>query len=81
MRSKIVSRSHLNELGLELNLLQFVESNISEENYGDNIHGNLFEALIGAIFLDRGYPYCKKFIFQKVIDPHVDLEKLKNKSY
>ena len=79
MRSKIVSRSHLNELGLELNLLQFVESNISEENYGDNIHGNLFEALIGAIFLDRGYAYCKKFIFQKVIDPHVDLEKLKNK--
>ena len=79
MRSKIVSRSHLNELGLELNLLQFVESNISEENYGVNIHGNLFEALIGAIFLDRGYPYCKKFIFQKVIDPHVDLEKLKIK--
>lgn len=79
MRSKIVSRNHLNELGLELNLLKFVESNISEENYGDNIHGNLFEALIGAIFLDRGYPYCKKFIFEKVVEPHVDLERLKNK--
>ena len=79
MRSKIVSRNHLNELGLELNLLQFVDSNISEENYGDNIHGNLFEALVGAIFLDRGYPHCKKFIFQNVIEPHVDLEKLKNK--
>tara|TARA_B100001287_G_scaffold38294_1_gene27596 strand:+ start:253 stop:999 length:747 start_codon:yes stop_codon:yes gene_type:complete len=79
MRSKIVSRSHLNELGLELNLLQFIESNISEDNYGDNIHGNLFEALIGAIFLDRGYPYCKKFVFEKVINPHVNLERLKNK--
>ncbi len=79
MRSKIVSRSHLNELGLELNLLKFVESNISEENYGANIHGNLFEALIGAIFLDKGYPYCKKFIYDKVINPHVDLERLKNK--
>ena len=79
MRSKIVSRNHLNELGLELNLLKFVESSISEENYGENIHGNLFESLIGAIFLDRGYPYCKSFIFQKVINPHVDLEKLKNK--
>ena len=53
MRSKIVSRNHLNELGLELNLLEFVDANISEENYGDNIHGNLFEALIGAIFLDQ----------------------------
>ncbi len=48
MRSKIVSRNHLNDL-------------------------------IGAIFLDRGYPYCKKFVYQNVIIPHVDLEKLKNK--
>ena len=79
MRSKIVSRNHLNELGSELNLIKFVQSNIVNENYGDNIHGNLFEALIGAIFLDKGYPYCKKFIFQNVIIPHVDLEKLKNK--
>ena len=62
MRSKIVSRTHLNELGLELNLVQLIDSNISQENYGDNIHGNLFEALIGAIFLYRGYHYCKKFI-------------------
>ena len=54
-------------------------SNISEESYGDNIHGNLFEALIGAIFLDRGYPHCKKFIFDRVINPHVNLERLKNK--
>ena len=79
MRSKIVSRNHLNELGAELNLINFVQSNIADENHGDNIHGNLFEALIGAIFLDKGYPYCKKFIFQNVIIPHVDLERLKNK--
>ena len=79
MRSKIVSRNHLNELGSELNLIDFVQSNIADDNYSDNIHGNLFEALIGAIFLDRGYPYCKKFVYQNVIIPHVDLEKLKNK--
>ena len=79
MRSKIVSRNHLNELGSELNLINFVQSNIADENHGENIHGNLFEALIGAIFLDKGYPYCKKFIFQNVIIPHVDLERLKNK--
>ena len=79
MRSKIVSRNHLNELGCDLNLIDFVQSNIADDNYSDNIHGNLFEALIGAIFLDRGYPYCKKFIYQNVIIPHVDLEKLKNK--
>ena len=79
MRSKIVSREHLNELGKELNLIDFVESKIPKSNFGNNIHGNLFEALVGAIFLDRGYAYCEKFIFDRVIIPHVDITKLEGK--
>jgi len=79
MRSKIVSREHLNELGKELNLIDLVESKIHKSNFGSNIHGNLFESLVGAIFLDRGYPYCEKFIFDRVIIPHVDIEKLEGK--
>jgi ribonuclease-3 len=79
MRSKIVSREHLNELGKELDLIKLVESKIPKNNFGSNIHGNLFEALVGAIFLDRGYRYCEKFIFDKVIDPHVDIAKLEGK--
>src|SRR6476660_2388215 len=46
MRSKIVSREHLNELGKDLNLTRFLESKIPFQNFGDNIHGNLFEAFI-----------------------------------
>ena len=64
MRSKIVSREHLNELGKDLKLIRFVKSNIDQSNVGDNIHGNIFEALIGAIYLDKGYNTCHKFIFQ-----------------
>ena len=79
MRSKIVSREHLNELGKDLNLIKFVKSNITQENIGDNIHGNIFEALIGAIYLDRGYNYCKKFIYENVIVPYVDIAKLEGK--
>lgn len=79
MRSKIVSREHLNELGKELNLISLVTSKIPKDNFGNNIHGNLFEALVGAIYLDRGYPYCERFIFDKVIIPHVDIEKLEGK--
>ncbi|MEQ6124367.1 ribonuclease III [Pseudotenacibaculum sp. MALMAid0570] len=79
MRSKIVSRDHLNELGKDLDLIQFVKSNISQDNVGDNIHGNIFEALIGAIYLDKGYNYCKKFIYEKVITPYVDIPKLEGK--
>lgn len=79
MRSKIVSREHLNELGRELNLIEYVESKIPKDNFGNNIYGNLFESLIGAIFLDRGYEYCEKFIYKTVILPHVDIEQLEGK--
>lgn len=79
MRSKIVSRKHLNELGKELNLIDFIESKISADNFGDNVHGNLFEALVGAIFLDKGYDICKNFIYKRIINPHVDIETLEGK--
>ncbi len=79
MRSKIVSREHLNELGKNLNLLSLVESGLSNQNFGENIYGNLFEALIGAIHLDRGYLFCEKFIYKNVIEPYVDIERLQGK--
>lgn len=79
MRSKIVSREHLNELGKDLDLFRFVRSNVVKSKFGENIHGNIFEALIGAIYLDRGYTYCKKFIFKRVIIPYVDVPKLEGK--
>ena len=79
MRSKIVSRKHLNELGRDFNLIRFVKSNLSNSKFGENIHGNIFEALIGAIYLDRGYNYCKRFIHRRVIKPYVDVPKLEGK--
>ncbi|MBC8766715.1 ribonuclease III [Arenibacter sp. BSSL-BM3] len=79
MRSKIVSREHLNELGKDLKLIDFVESRIPKSRFGDNIHGNVFEALVGAIYLDRGYKYCEKFISKRIIDPYVDIEQLEGK--
>ena len=79
MRSKIVSREHLNELGKDLELKKFVDSTIPNQNFGDNIYGNLFEAFIGAIHLDKGYTFCEKFIYRNVIEPYVDIEKLEGK--
>jgi len=79
MRSKVVSREHLNELGKELGLIELVQSRIPKSNFGNNIHGNLFEALVGAIYLDKGYKTCEKFLYQRVINPHVDIETLEGK--
>lgn len=79
MRSKIVSREHLNELGRDLNLIGFIESKVPTTHFGENIHGNVFEALIGAIYLDKGYTYCEKFIQKRVIIPYVDIARLEGK--
>lgn len=79
MRSKIVSREHLNELGKDFNLIQFVESKVSVQHFGENIHGNIFEAFIGAIYLDKGFVYCEKFIHKKIIKPYVDIDRLEGK--
>lgn len=79
MRSKIVSREHLNELGKDLRLIDYVESKIPKSHFGDNIHGNVFEALVGAIYMDRGYKYCEKFIMERVVKPYVDIEQLEGK--
>ncbi len=79
MRSKIVSREHLNELGKDLKLIQFVNSKVNTQHFSDNIHGNIFEGLVGAIYLDRGFSYCEKFIFNKVIKDYVDISKLEGK--
>ncbi|MBL7473820.1 ribonuclease III [Robertkochia sediminum] len=79
MRSKVVSREHLNELGKDLGLLEFLDSKINKDNFGENIHGNIFEALVGAIYLDRGYEFCKRFIYSRVVEPYVDIEQLEGK--
>jgi ribonuclease-3 len=79
MRSKIVSREHLNELGKDFKLIQFLESKNPVQSLGDNIYGNMFEAFIGAIYLDRGFAYCEQFILQKIVVPYVDIERLEGK--
>ncbi|HPF09890.1 MAG TPA: ribonuclease III [Flavobacteriaceae bacterium] len=79
MRSKVVSREHLNELGRDLNLISLVKTAVPTQQFGENIHGNVFEALIGAIYLDRGYKDVEKFIHRRVIKPYVDIQKLEGK--
>lgn len=79
MRSKLVSRKHLNMLGRNFGLAQFMETDFCPERFGENVHGNLFEALVGAIYLDKGFKCCKNFIQYKVIQDYVDMNKLDGK--
>ena len=79
MRSKVVSREHLNEIGRELELSSLMYTKIPLSQFGENIHGNLFEALTGAVFLDKGYNTCERFIYKTVIHPHINIESLEGK--
>ena len=76
MRSKIVRRDFLNMVGEQLGLIDHLSSNVPTKNYSLHVHGNLFEALVGAIYIDLGFERCSSFVFDKMIHPFVDLDKL-----
>ncbi len=76
-RSKIVSRKSLNQIGRNLHLIHFLPRE-SRKQYGENLEGNVLEALIGAIYLDQGFETAKDFIYRKIINPYVKLDKIEN---
>ncbi|MAD13300.1 MAG: ribonuclease III [Flavobacteriaceae bacterium] len=74
LRSKIVNRESLNKIGFSLKLIELIDSNHLVENSNDNIHGNILESLIGAVYLDSGFDTCKKFILNKIIHYFINFE-------
>lgn len=77
MRSKIVSRDYLNKLALKLGLNDFMTE--GGDNLGKSVYGDAFEALVGAIYLDKGYNSVQNFIVNRIIQYHVDIEELESK--
>ena len=76
-RAKIVSRESLNQIGEKMGLLEFLELE-NKVNFGKNIHGNLLEALIGAVLIDRGYKICSYFILNKILKAFVDVDQIQH---
>ena len=79
MRSKIVKRKHLNHLAINLGIEKLVVTNAINQNGGKHICGNAFEALIGAVYLDKGYKKTRKFIVNKILNEQIDLVELETK--
>ena len=75
IRSKMVSRKTLNLLAKKIKIDNMVRTNLSDK-IPSSVYGNAFEALIAAIYLDKGPKFCSKFIVKKIIEPHFDLNKL-----
>ncbi len=78
MRAKIVQRESLNRVGCSLHLDSHVRASSHSSSHNSYINGNAVEALVGAIYLDRGYQACRKFVVERIIRDHFDLNSLVN---
>lgn len=78
-RSKIVQREALNRLAADMGLEKLILAAQGTRMAHTNIGGNAFEALMGAIYLDRGYKHCHWFISNRVVGRYVDLENVAQK--
>ncbi len=79
LRAKLVKRKMLNKLADNLGLASLLVSRTNADQSKINLLGNAFEALIGAIYLDKGYVRTKKYVIKKVLNKYVDLDKLSRK--
>ncbi|MDB4334909.1 ribonuclease III [bacterium] len=78
-RSKVVNRSALNRIALDMRLDKIVKYQSQIHASKTHILGDALEAIIGAVFVDKGYSKCKSFVLHKVIFPHVQLQELLHK--
>lgn len=82
MRSKIVSRASLNKLSVKIGLSNLIEYNrgAHSSSFG-SVNGDAFEALVGAIYLDRGYNFTYKILTKKILSIHLDIDELENTTW
>lgn len=76
LRSRIVNRTYLTKLTFKTGLNRFVKSNTNTANETSHIYGDAFEALIGAIYLDKGYRAAQDFIVKRILSDYVDIQKI-----
>ena len=67
LRSKIISRDNLNKIGFSLKLNELVIASFKVDKSSDDINGNLLEALIGAIYIEKGFKFCENFVLNRII--------------
>ena len=75
-RSKIVQRETLNRLAHEIGIGRLIVSSGHMSSHNSYMEGNAFEALVGAIYLDRGYGACMRFMQKRILSQLINLDKV-----
>lgn len=75
-RSKLVQRETLNKLAQEMGINQLILSNGRSSSHNSYMGGNAFEALVGAIYLDRGYNACMRFMKKRILAQMINIDKV-----
>ena len=75
-RSKLVSRETLGKLACEMGLGSLLLSASHSNSHNSYVEGNAFEALVGAIYLDRGYEACLEFFEKQILGKYIDIDKV-----
>lgn len=76
MRSKLVSRANLNKLAQKIGLSQLIQYNRESQGVFKSIDGDAFEALIGAIYLEKGYRFTRRVIIKKIMTTYLDVDQM-----
>jgi ribonuclease-3 len=75
-RSKIVQCDTLNKIANEIGLNKLVKYDMNNVSHNSYMGGNAFEALVGAVYLDRGYDYCMRFMRDRIIKQLINIDKV-----
>ena len=78
IRSRIVNHEILNQLSVSMGIDKILVSNVNSTNTTMNLHGDALEALIGAVFVDKGYKRTKNIFIGRVFNKYLDLQKIIN---
>jgi len=81
LKSKVVSRKNLNYLALEAKLQQHVKHGLNAPTNETSVLGNALEALIGAVYLDKGYVTCEKVVLKFLLKADIDQILYEQKDY
>lgn len=74
-RSKIVNRDNLNHMAIKLGIGNMIISKMSRDNH-KSVYGDTLEALIGALYLDKGYERARKIVLERIIQSYININRL-----